>query len=185
MGICLDTDKSNTTQEVEESDWKGGGGRGDASRLAIVRSPTLGAGGSPINGGGGAGGMHNTGKVKFDPPKVPVIFVLGGPGSGKVTHCDTLMQERRGVTHINMMDLLQQYAMGNVLFSIKKVIFKTDANPALWSNTPSTRRSSSSNIHVSCPTCMCRLVRRSEAVSMAHWAAPSRENLARSPRSTC
>lgn len=57
--------------------------------------------------------MQNTGKIKFDPPKVPVIFVLGGPGSGKVTHCDTFMQERRGVTHINMMDLLQQYAMGN------------------------------------------------------------------------
>lgn len=38
---------------------------------------------------------------------------LGGPGSGKVTHCDTLMQEKRGVTHINMMDLLQQYAIGN------------------------------------------------------------------------
>jgi len=57
--------------------------------------------------------MQNAGKIKFDPPKVPVIFVLGGPGSGKVTHCDTFMQERRGVTHINMMDLLQQYAMGN------------------------------------------------------------------------
>lgn len=63
--------------------------------------------------------LTNTGKIKFDPPKVPVIFVLGGPGSGKVTHCDTFMQERRGVTHINMMDLLQQYAMGNgiVLYS--------------------------------------------------------------------
>lgn len=57
--------------------------------------------------------LTNTGKIKFDPPKVPVIFVLGGPGSGKVTHCDTFMQERRGVTHINMIDLLQQYAMGN------------------------------------------------------------------------
>lgn len=61
----------------------------------------------------GAIDMPNAGKIKFDPPKVPVIFVLGGPGSGKVTHCDTFMQERRGVTHINMMDLLQQYAMGN------------------------------------------------------------------------
>ncbi|XP_029727310.2 adenylate kinase isoenzyme 5 isoform X1 [Aedes albopictus] len=108
MGICLDTDKSNTTQEVDESDWKGGG-RGGDTRSAIVPSPTLG-GGSPINAGAA---MHNTGKVKFDPPKVPVIFVLGGPGSGKVTHCDSLMQERRGVTHINMMDLLQQYAIGN------------------------------------------------------------------------
>lgn len=60
--------------------------------------------------------MQNAGKIKFDPPKVPVIFVLGGPGSGKVTHCDTFMQERRGVTHINMMDLLQQYAMGSGTF---------------------------------------------------------------------
>uniref|UniRef100_A0A1A9UIW0 Adenylate kinase isoenzyme 5 n=1 Tax=Glossina austeni TaxID=7395 RepID=A0A1A9UIW0_GLOAU len=57
--------------------------------------------------------MQGVGKIKFDPPKVPVIFVLGGPGSGKVTHCDTFMQERRGITHINMMDLLQQYAIGN------------------------------------------------------------------------
>lgn len=56
---------------------------------------------------------QNAGKVKFEPPKVPVIFVLGGPGSGKVTHCDTLMQEKKGITHINMMDLLQQYAIGN------------------------------------------------------------------------
>jgi hypothetical protein len=26
------------------------------------------------------------------------------------------MQEKRGVTHINMMDLLQQYAIGNGMF---------------------------------------------------------------------
>lgn len=67
------------------------------------------AGSANIN----AADMQNVGKIKFDPPKVPVIFVLGGPGSGKVTHCDTLMQDRRGLIHINMMDLLQQYAMGN------------------------------------------------------------------------
>lgn len=57
--------------------------------------------------------IQNTGKIKFSPPRVPVIFVLGGPGSGKVTHCDTLMQEKHGVVHINIMDLLQQYTMGN------------------------------------------------------------------------
>ncbi|CAG9121609.1 unnamed protein product [Plutella xylostella] len=57
--------------------------------------------------------MQNNTHVKFEPPSVPVIFVLGGPGSGKVTHCDNLMQERRGVVHINMTDLLQQYAIGN------------------------------------------------------------------------
>lgn len=37
----------------------------------------------------------------------------GGPGSGKVTHCDTLMEEKRGVTHINMMDLLHQHVISN------------------------------------------------------------------------
>lgn len=37
----------------------------------------------------------------------------GGPGSGKVTHCDNLTQEKKGIVHINMTDLLQQYALGN------------------------------------------------------------------------
>lgn len=41
-----------------------------------------------------------------------ISHVLGGPGSGKVTHCDTMMQERRGIVHINMTDLLQQYTVG-------------------------------------------------------------------------
>lgn len=57
--------------------------------------------------------MVNDSHVKFEAPKVPVVFVLGGPGSGKVTHGDNLMQEKRGITHINMTDLLQQYAIGN------------------------------------------------------------------------
>lgn len=42
-----------------------------------------------------------------------IIVYTGGPGSGKVTHCDNLMQEKRGIVHINMTDLLQQYAIGN------------------------------------------------------------------------
>lgn len=101
-------------------EWKGGGRAGSQ---IITRSPKS-----------GNQKMANIGKVKFQPPNVPVIFVLGelvffcyqtlqkcfsgGPGSGKVTHCDTLMQEKRGVTHINMMDLLQQYAIGNGEFSV-------------------------------------------------------------------
>ncbi|XP_058123815.1 uncharacterized protein LOC131281586 [Anopheles ziemanni] len=111
MGICLDTEKNNTVSDIEDPDWKGGG---PSSRSAVVRTPR-----SAING------MQNTGKVKFDPPKVPVIFILGGPGSGKVTHCDTLMQERRGVTHINMMDLLQQYAIGNDMQDFSQLSSRT------------------------------------------------------------
>lgn len=41
------------------------------------------------------------------------MFLLGGPGSGKVTHCDNLAEEKRGIIHINMTDLLQQYTIGS------------------------------------------------------------------------
>jgi len=85
---------------------------------------------------------HNNGHVKFNAPKVPVIFVLGkdeaityeivvteivvctgGPGSGKVTHCDNLMIEKRGIVHINMTDLLQQYTVGNGKLILKTLRF--------------------------------------------------------------
>ncbi|XP_020716407.1 adenylate kinase isoenzyme 5 [Ceratitis capitata] len=101
MGICLDTDASAAHDPNElENDWSYMRQKSSANgRIGTANSVAI--------------DMQNAGKIKFDPPKVPVIFVLGGPGSGKVTHSDTFMQERRGVTHINMMDLLQQYAMGN------------------------------------------------------------------------
>ena len=105
----LSFSEAKSQQEVQDMDedriqeWKGGGGRLDESQI-ITQSPRR---------ENSVPQMANVGKVKFQPPNVPVIFVLGGPGSGKVTHCDTLMQEKRGLTHINMMDLLQQYAMGN------------------------------------------------------------------------
>lgn len=56
--------ESNTSNQENEdtvSEWKGGG-----PRSAIIRTPKSGI--LP---------MQNAGKVKFDPPKVPVIFVLG------------------------------------------------------------------------------------------------------------
>ncbi|XP_055678396.1 adenylate kinase isoenzyme 5 isoform X2 [Lutzomyia longipalpis] len=112
MGICLDTEANSAAQDAEDvgADWKGGGRR----RSTMLHTPL--SGNFP---------MQNAGKVKFDPPKVPVIFVLGGPGSGKVTHCDTLMQEKRGVVHINMMDLLQQYAIGNDMQDFSQLSSKT------------------------------------------------------------
>ncbi|XP_055852067.1 adenylate kinase isoenzyme 5 isoform X2 [Episyrphus balteatus] len=114
MGICLDTDASaaQDTNETANEAWKRTNPRNTNS-----------ASGSAINVP--LADMDNAGKIKFDPPKVPVIFVLGGPGSGKVTHCDTFMQERRGVIHINMMDLLQQYAMGNDMQDFAQLSSKT------------------------------------------------------------
>uniref|UniRef100_A0A336KV14 CSON015556 protein n=1 Tax=Culicoides sonorensis TaxID=179676 RepID=A0A336KV14_CULSO len=116
MGICLDTESNTAAQDHEETntDWKGGGDRGAAQRDQMAKTPV-----------GLQPPMQNVGKVKFDPPKVPVIFVLGGPGSGKVTHCDTIMQERRGLVHINMMDLLQQYAIGNDMQDFSQLSSKT------------------------------------------------------------
>ncbi|XP_032597738.1 adenylate kinase isoenzyme 5 [Drosophila grimshawi] len=125
MGICLDTDASAAQDTGEPgNDW---------NHTRNQNGPNATAGSvMALNGNGrlgsaniGAIDMQNAGKIKFDPPKVPVIFVLGGPGSGKVTHCDTFMQERRGVTHINMMDLLQQYAMGNDMQDFSQLSSKT------------------------------------------------------------
>lgn len=48
-----------------------------------------------------------------------ILWSAGGPGSGKVTHCDTLMEEKRGVTHINMMDLLHQHVISNGMWWIE------------------------------------------------------------------
>ncbi|XP_030749657.1 adenylate kinase isoenzyme 5 [Sitophilus oryzae] len=101
MGICLDTEQSDGSRAFEEGTetWVQNSPR-QQNRNAITPS----AGKFP---------MHNDAPIQFESPKVPVIFVLGGPGSGKVTHCDNLMQEKKEIVHINMSDLLQQYAIGN------------------------------------------------------------------------
>ncbi|EDW76200.2 uncharacterized protein Dwil_GK14788, isoform B [Drosophila willistoni] len=121
MGICLDTDASAAQDTGEPgNDWNHTRNQNGHRTNTDLEAGRL---GSTTNVG--AIDMQNAGKIKFDPPKVPVIFVLGGPGSGKVTHCDTFMQERRGVIHINMMDLLQQYAMGNDMQDFSQLSSKT------------------------------------------------------------
>ncbi|XP_060848163.1 uncharacterized protein LOC132927686 [Rhopalosiphum padi] len=111
MGICLDTDKipddehfKNGSKDRQnwEADDIDNSNRNDTGMFA-----------------------YTNGHVKFDTPKVPVIFVLGGPGSGKVTHCDNLMIEKRGIVHINMTDLLQQYTVGNDMEDFSKLSSKT------------------------------------------------------------
>lgn len=46
----------------------------------------------------------------FKQPKVPVIFVLGGPGSGKITHCEATIQEKEfsSWVHISMTESMNQ-----------------------------------------------------------------------------
>ncbi|KAI5953536.1 URA6 [Candida jiufengensis] len=42
----------------------------------------------------------------FEPGQISVVFVLGGPGSGKGTQCDILVKEK-GFTHLSAGDLLR------------------------------------------------------------------------------
>ncbi|KAK7604835.1 hypothetical protein V9T40_006021 [Parthenolecanium corni] len=98
MGICLETEKKDN--EVEEKDLREGSG------VWFVEDR------NEMDGADGSTHANQQSHVKFETPKIPVIFVLGGPGSGKVTHCDNLADEKQGVVHINMSDLLQQYAVG-------------------------------------------------------------------------
>lgn len=60
----METEANSSAPDTEDGEWKGGGGRGE--RSATIQTPI-----------GTSMPLENTGKVKFDPPLVPVIFVLG------------------------------------------------------------------------------------------------------------
>ena len=38
-----------------------------------------------------------------------VVMVIGGPGSGKVSHCETFCKTHTGFYHINVIDVLLAY----------------------------------------------------------------------------
>ena len=44
--------------------------------------------------------------AEYDPSKVVVVFVLGGPGAGKGTHCANLVRDY-GFVHLSAGDLLR------------------------------------------------------------------------------
>lgn len=58
----FDIEANSTAPDSEEAEWKG---RGGESRSGTSKASESGM------------AVANTGKVKFDPPSVPVIFVLG------------------------------------------------------------------------------------------------------------
>ncbi|XP_044017152.1 adenylate kinase isoenzyme 5 [Aphidius gifuensis] len=55
--------------------------------------------------------LQTVSSIDFHIPEAAVIFILGGPGSGKVTHCDNLARSADGIQHINMTDILQRYSL--------------------------------------------------------------------------
>lgn len=58
--LKIDIEANSTAPDTEDAEWKGGGGRSSIHTPSSANMP-----------------LENTGKVKFDPPSVPVIFVLG------------------------------------------------------------------------------------------------------------
>ncbi|CAB4069724.1 unnamed protein product [Lepeophtheirus salmonis] len=81
MGICLDTEYN---PNLFEEDVNGSSGE----RITPVRNKLL----------------TSNDDVLIN---VPVIFVLGGPGSGKISHCEAYA-ERHGCVHIGMTDEVDQ-----------------------------------------------------------------------------
>ncbi len=73
-------------------------------------------GGNPRAGegaGAGTSSSSSNGQLSsFETPRMPVVFVLGGPGSGKITHSETLVRHRRGYIHVNMTEKMHQILEG-------------------------------------------------------------------------
>lgn len=68
------------------------------------------------NGQVSSNGMSTEELIKnFQPPEVPVIFVLGGPGSGKITHCEQITREKTSFVHISMADIMTTMLKGTDL----------------------------------------------------------------------
>ncbi|XP_045764242.1 adenylate kinase isoenzyme 1 isoform X1 [Maniola jurtina] len=50
--------------------------------------------------------IFNIGKAPIDSSKTPIVWILGGPGSGKGTQCDKIIA-KYGFTHLSTGDLLR------------------------------------------------------------------------------
>ncbi|CAG0882831.1 unnamed protein product [Cyprideis torosa] len=54
--------------------------------------------------------LNNLKGIHYSVPKAAVIFVIGGPGSGKVYHCTRLSEQLEGLIHLNVSEILLQHA---------------------------------------------------------------------------
>ncbi|XP_071541442.1 adenylate kinase isoenzyme 5 isoform X2 [Panulirus ornatus] len=98
MGICLDTDRSGSPLVGEGKD--GDGGTTAATSPATAAPP----------------GPNNTAPTETI-TGAPVIFFLGGPGSGKMTHAQNLADIHEGYRHINLTVVISEYIKENDLGS--------------------------------------------------------------------
>ncbi|XP_076039604.1 adenylate kinase isoenzyme 5 isoform X2 [Oratosquilla oratoria] len=90
MGICLDTDRSGSPLVGDTKS-------GDLHAAALLANSTS--------------QMETTEALTG----APVIFVMGGPGSGKMTHAQNLADIHEGYRHINMYVVISEYVKENGL----------------------------------------------------------------------
>ncbi|XP_066939611.1 adenylate kinase isoenzyme 5 isoform X2 [Macrobrachium rosenbergii] len=93
MGICLDTDRSGSPLVGESKN-------GEAGTTAAT-TPS----------GGGLTNNEPTEAITG----APVIFFMGGPGSGKMTHAQNLADIHEGYRHINLTVVISEYIKENDL----------------------------------------------------------------------
>ncbi|XP_068246972.1 adenylate kinase isoenzyme 5 isoform X2 [Palaemon carinicauda] len=93
MGICLDTDRSGSPLVGESKN-------GEAGTTAAT-TPS----------GGGLTNNEPTEAITG----APVIFFMGGPGSGKMTHAQNLADIHEGYRHINLTVVISEYVKENDL----------------------------------------------------------------------
>lgn len=65
-----------------------------------------------VNGTGSHGPEGERPSLRYETPRMPVVFVLGGPGSGKITHSETLVRHRKGYVHVNMTEKMHKLLEG-------------------------------------------------------------------------
>ncbi|OXA51229.1 Adenylate kinase isoenzyme 5 [Folsomia candida] len=99
MGVCMGKDTSAITSDLLDPDGRFVSSKGADGSGGGVGSTKLNNNDGMRNGGVG-------GDEKISPPRTPIIFVLGGPGSGKITHCDRVVQESL-IPPSNLIEVLQ------------------------------------------------------------------------------
>ncbi|XP_069948782.1 adenylate kinase isoenzyme 5 isoform X2 [Cherax quadricarinatus] len=102
MGICLDTDRSGSPLVGEGRNGEAGTTAATTPATAAPPGPTNTAPTESITG-------------------APVIFFLGGPGSGKMTHAQNLADIHEDYRHINLTVVISEYIKENDLGSPRSI----------------------------------------------------------------
>lgn len=110
MGICLDTEAKPLYGHAET--FQSAQLRSD--RVFVEQNGAVKRNGHLAHNGMAHGPHHEL-------IRTPVVFVVGGPGSGKISHSERLARQRKGFVHINVIELLLQHLEGSDLRDVSLI----------------------------------------------------------------